>query len=430
MNNFKEWLNGNEMDMTEVVSWMKQISSQILNSIQQHPGYISVKISSKTPIFASPAPQVQNAPAEPTMSLAASTVNLGALVSEASREKGWKGDAAVNAVKNMGGNWSTKDQNTFRKAMGNGKQSLPMLVGREMGLLFEIEIFIFLVTTFKLKPIGQKDLAWSIAERSRLINLINSKVGPNLGRLVQDFIQQHAGGNGMGQLIHGKAMALVRECIVNSIEFTGGTDGTNARLREDTADLRIGCEQYLNDAMRTDVGFSLKAVTNTTIEVRTFSNTKALAILGSGRRAIKQAREMLTNPLYEPQERRNSLMTSLFDTAKANYENNPRKFASLLELLVTGGADTIPAYRNLINPDSSPGWSGAIAKDFNTKESPGKKLGARNSAEIKVIKTNSYVKLTYISPTGNHAGTSVIIEPDGNGASVKVKVSNLLSKGH
>jgi hypothetical protein len=332
----------------------------------------------------------------------------------------------------MGLGWNAKDTATFAKGMNAGRRSIPQLVGKEMGLLFEVEVFAFLVQTFKLKVVGQKDLAWALQEQARLGGMITGKVGANLGRLVVEFIKQHATGKtGMGNLIHSKAMALVRQCVVDSIEFTGGDGGEySARLKSDTADLRIGCEKYL-PGMRSDVGFSLKAVTETQVDVRSLGPLKALSVMGASRRVLKTMKDMGSNEAAEAAEKRAYLLDQMKLAAEANYTNKPKKFAALLELLVTGGADTIPAYRSLLQADSSPGWSSAIGKDFVTGEGPGRKLGAKmGSSPVIEVKANStYVKIVYMVGGGNHYGTSVQFEPDGEGAKVSATVSNLVNRG-
>ena len=434
MNNFREWLGQSENSMAEVQAWISGLESRIASSIRASEGYISVSISSLAsvaPIRPSAATSPVSAPSEPTMALAASVAHSGPLLGEVT-EKGWKGKAAVQAAAAMGLGWNAKDTATFEKGMNAGRRSIPQLVGREMGLLFEVEVFAFLVTTFKLKVVGEKDLGWALQEQSRLSGVISGKVGSNLGRLVVEFIKQHATGKtGMGNLIHSKAMALVRQCVVDSIEFTGGDGGEySARLKSDTADLRIGCAKYL-PGMRSDVGFSLKAVTETQIDVRGLGPLKALSVLGASRRVVSTMKDMGSNPLYEGPEKRAYLLDQIKLAAEANYTNKPKKFAALLELLVTGGADTIPAYRSLLQADSSPGWSSAIGKDFVTGEGPGRKLGAKmGSSPVIEVKSNStYVKIVYMVGGGNHYGTSVQFEPDGEGSKVSVVVSNLVNRG-
>jgi len=433
LNHFKEWLGASEGGMTEVAAWVQQLMGRISSSIRPSEGYVSVSISSMAsvaPVTPSMAVSPVRANVETPMALASSVVHSGAILGEVT-EKGWKGKAAIVAANGMGMGWNAKDTTTFAKGMNAGTRSIPQLVGKEMGLLFEVEVFAFLVTTFRLKVVGQKDLAWAMTEQARLGGVISSKVGSNLGRLVVEFIKQHATGKtGMGNLIHSKAMALVRQCVVDSIEFTGGTDGQSARLKSDTADLRIGCEKYL-PGMRGDVGFSLKAVTETQVQVRHLSSVRALSALGASRKVLKNMRDMLTNPLYEAADKRAYLLDNMKSAAEGSYTNKPRKFAALLELMVTGGADTIPAYRSLLQADSSPGWSSAIGKDFVTGEGPGRKLGAKvGSLPVIEVKSNStYVKIVYMVGGGNHYGTSVHFEPDATSERVSVVVSNLVNRG-
>lgn len=364
------------------------------------------------------------------MAIAASVEHPGAVIGEA-EAKGWKGQGALDSVAGKV-SWTGPEQKKFAQAFSAGKKSLPVLVGKEMGLLFEIMVFEFLVTKYGLKPVGGKDLAFAQAEKTRLVGEITSKVGAAMSKLVVDFIGVHAGGgpDSMAELIYAKGKSLIRECVMNAIEFTGGADWGTVKLKSDTADLRVGCEQYL-PGMRADVGFSLKAVTETEIEVRAFGGTKTARLLGAGSRAIANLKAVMSNPLYDEAEKRKELMDVLSAAATANFANKPRKFAALLEMLVTGGADTIPAYKNLVRDNAAVGWSGAIGKDFVTGEGPGRKVGAKvgSSPVIDVKTTPTYVRIVYNVTGGNHYGTSVKFEPSGDGSRVSVVVSNLVSKG-
>lgn len=430
MNSFREWLEiAEKSGMTEVAAWLKQFEQRVVSSIKTHEGYISLSISSLASVVASIATSASSVGNQSPMSLAASVVHSGDLLSEAID----KGKLAVGAVSDMGLGWNAKDSKAFEKGMNAGRHSLPQMVGREMGLLFEIEVFVFLVENFKLKTIGEKDLTWAMGERNRLNEMILMKSGKNLGRLAIEFIVGHASGkSGMGNLIYSKAMKLVRQCVVDSIEFTGGNAGEyTARLKSDTADLRIGCEKYL-PGVRSDVGFSLKAVTETRIEVRSFRPLRALKALGAGSRMLEKIEFIFEDPFgeHDSLSKRKSLMEAMKKAAELNYTNKGKKFANLLEFLVTGGADTIPAYRSLLSGDSSPGWSGAIEKDFVTGDGPGRKLGAKSGSSpvIEVKSNDTYVKITYMVGGGNYYGTSVIFEPTADGSSVSVSVNNLVSR--
>lgn len=406
---FREYVNQSEI--SELTSWVNNFKSNIIRSLRKQPGYITLKIGSLSS---------SNILGLETSNNSNELIRIKAEATE----KGWKGKAALAAADSMGLGWDNKDKNRFYKAMNGGQHSLPALVGSEMGLLFEVEVFIFLVETFKLKPVG-KTLSWAKSEVFRIGGLITKKVGQGLGRLVIEFIHSHASGrSGMGNLIYDKAMSLVRECVVDCIEFTGGNNISLKNI-EDTADLRIGCAKYL-PGIRKDVGFSLKAVTETQVNVRNLGSGKALSLLGASKRVYE---DIANNPLYDDVERKSLLLTTMEKYGERNFANKPRRFAKLLETLVTGGADTIPAYRSLLSADSSPGWSPAINKDFVTGEGPTGKLGAKSSSVIEVMLNSTYMKLVYMVDGGNHYGTSVQFEPTADGKQVSVVVSNLINRG-
>ena len=130
------------------------------------------------------------------------------------------------------------------------------------------------------------------------------------------------------------------------------------------------------------------------------------------------------------------VLKAMAESAERMYVGSPGKFAKLLKVLVTGGENTVPAYRYLLRADSEPGWSGAIQKDFAA--GAGTQLGAKlggspviktNLGDIASGKQRTYVKITYMVGGGNPYGTSVMFEPAVDFSKVSVVVSNLLSKG-
>lgn len=419
MYGFSEWFAGSE----ELEVFVTNIRNGVLRSIRPGNGYISVS-------FPKPGGQVGLAP---QLRLAAGVVHTGPLMAEIT-EKGWKGKTATAALGPALAHWTTGQRGSFEKGMDAGKHSLPSLVGKEMGFLFEIEVFIHLLRSYGLKPLGAKDLAYAMGEKTRLEQEIARKLrNQQLAALACEFIEVHAGSgeNGMAGLIYKKSLELIRDCKVDTVEFTGGdVTAYRARLKSDTADLRVGCGTAMAGG-RSDVGFSLKAVTETQIEVRSFSIGRALMLLGGSSTAAKKLQSVLQNPLFDEKDKQQEILRVYEKTAARNYQNKPQKLARLLELLVTGGADTLPAYRMLVRNIGEPGWSGAVEKDFVTGEGPGSKLGAKlgSSPAITVKATKTYISLTYMVEGGNHYGTSIKFEPMADGSKVSVYVSNLVSKG-
>lgn len=412
--NFKEWMN-NTPDV-ELKNWLNQFQSAIIRSIKPAEGYISLQIAS---LIKPTLPQAVN--------LMPSNANLEHSVNEISKP-GWKGDAVINSLDNKV-NWTNTDKRVFKAGMSAGQNSLPNKVGREMGLLFETKIFLYLVKNFKLKPIGEKNVAYVLTEQSRLIDEINQKAQA-LAPLAIEFIGIHA--NEMAEMIYKKTLELITECKVDSIEFTGGSASDYSqnykKLKGDTADLRVGCSKYL-EGTRKDIGYSLKASTETQLEVRSFPPHKAINILMGSKRQQKHIYDTFNTPIMNLEEKKSELMKMLSHLATKNFSDRPKRFARLLELLTTGGADTLPAYRNLARGNGEPGWSGALQKDINTTENPSNKLNPKMGATVEVIVNSTYVALKYMVPGGNHYGTTIKFQPDSYGKSVAVDITGLTSKG-
>ena len=407
---FKEWMNnGPEV---ELENWFKQFSSAIIHSIQPSEGYISIKINSliKQPQVQTNNPVPSNANLEPVRE---------------DKGVGWKGKAAIDNLSPQI-NWNQSQKNTFKNAMNAGTKSLPALIGKEMGLLFEVDIFLYLVNKFKLKPIGEKNVDFVSNERARLINEINLKV-KNLTDMVVEFMGVHA--QEMGELIYQKTVSLVTECKVNSIEFTGGALNGKNLLKSDTADLRIGCSKYL-EGMRNNIGYSLKATTEPEMEIRHFSPMKAISILGAGPKTKKHIKDIFDVPetVMHYTEKREELIKILEKLAIKNFTNRPVRFTRLLELLVTGGADTLPAYKNIVRNSGEPGWAGAMQKNFNTNEEPPRMLNPRTGGTVEVFSNKTYIVMKYMAPGGNHYGTTIKLRVDPYGKIISFTVTGLAAQ--
>ena len=407
MENFKEWLNNGPE--AELNAWVSQLQLAIMHSIRPSEGFISLQVKSL----------IKNNPM-------ASQANLEHSVNEV-KGPGWKGKATIANLSDKI-NWNQSQKNSFEKGMNAGQNSLPNTVGKEMGLLFEVNVFLHLLHNYKLKAIG-KDVNYVIAEKSKIIDEINQKAA-RLSTLVVEFIDVHA--TEMAEMIYKKATSLITQCKIDCIEFTGGGGASYSqnyqKMKGDTADLRIGCSRYM-EGDRKDIGFSLKASTETQQEVRAFSPTKTIAILGGSHRQQKHIHDIFNTPIMDVNEKREELMKYMGHLATKNFANRPKKFASLMATLVTGGADTLPAYKNLTRGNGEPGWSGAVQKDLNTNENPGMKLSNKMGATVEVNANSTYIALKYMVPGGNHYGTIIKFQPDTWGKSVSVGITGLNSKG-
>ena len=270
-------------------------------------------------------------------------------------------------------------------------------------------------------------MGYVTTERAKLINEIETKT--KLANMVVQFIGVHAGE--MAELIYKKTLSLVKECKVNAVEFTGGTYSSVNRdvLKSDTADLRVGCSKYL-EGNRANIGYSLKATTEPEMEIRTFGPLKTISILGAGPKAKKHISDIFAVPetIMNFTVKREELIKILTYLAEKNYTNKPQKFARLLELLVTGGGDTLPAYKNIARNSGEPGWSGAMQKNFTTNEEPPRMLNARTGGTVEVSANKTYIVIKYMAPGGNHYGTTIKFRVDPYGKSVAISVTGLAAQ--
>jgi len=178
------------------------------------------------------------------------------------------------------------------------------------------------------------------------------------------------------------------------------------------------------------------------MSIRHLSMKKALQILGGKRywkQAVRMVKSTLDNPLMDPAEMRSDVIRTLTKVAQRRFADNPTAFVRLLELLTTGGADTLPAARNLARGLGGAGWSGAFGMDFGTGEGEGRKLTARLQANpaVTVDSNPTYMHITYRLPNkelqkgqkGTNYGTRLKFEPAPDLRSVEVTVNNLTALG-
>ncbi len=424
---FKNWLENTEMEDLEPI--VANIKNYVLRSMQVEKGIVSFRF----PDFNTHA-RIQQ-----PMVLAASTLYSGNNLIEGWEKEGGKGVVATQAIAGSIGHWRPDQRSQFEKAM-SGKNSLPARVGKEMGLLFEIEAFIYLLNKYKLQPISDKNLQYALTEQQRLQQLILGKLrNEKLASLVVEFIQIHAGGppHGMAELMYQKTIQLIgKTCNVNAIEFMGGEGhGGEAydRIRKDTADIRIGCDTFM-PGQRSDIGFSMKAGTESEMHIKSLSTMRAVKLLGgkNWKTIAKRLKAQLDNPLFEDQEKKTAVIQTLGGLAQNLVGNRPKMFVKLLEMLLTGGRDTLPAARQLVRNLGGAGWSGALGMDFVTSDKEGRKLGPRLAANPEIIigANNTYMFINYRLPKGGtNYGTTLKFEPSTDLTIIDVGVNNLTALG-
>ena len=418
----------------QLEDFFAQIKTHVSRSFRAERGVLTFSFPDYTGV-AEPAP----------MRLAASTFYPQPPLTEGwEKEPGGKGGVALKAIVGSIGHWTDPEKAKFQKAMNAPRNfSLPAQVGREMGLLFEIEAFIYLVQTYHLTAVGGFDLQAALAEQTRLEGQLQAKLSKSLVPLVMEFIRIHAAGppHGMGEMMYRKTLQLIKDCQVNAIEFMGGGAARYNRVKQDTADIRIGCDTYMQD-QRSSIGYTMKASTEPEVSIRHFTMKKILQVLAGQRyftKALAMVKSTLTNPLMDDTEKRADIIRTMTKLAKKRVADNPSRFVMHLELYITGGADTLPAVRNLARNLGGAGWSGAFSKDFDVGEGPGRKLSAklRYDPKVSVDSNPTYMFIKYQLPNqqlakgakGTNFGTTVKFEPGRDLRSVEVWVNNMSALG-
>jgi len=146
MNNFNDWIS-NDNGLEE---FFINIKNQVMRSVQtSQDGFVSFTFPAFQQQVNRPIPsQIQ------PMALAAGMEYSGKSLLEIWDAEGRKGEVATKAIAGSIGHWSDTQRKEFEKAMSAKKnRSLPARVGKEIGLLFEIEVFIYLLQKYKLGKI-------------------------------------------------------------------------------------------------------------------------------------------------------------------------------------------------------------------------------------------------------------------------------------
>jgi len=245
---------------------------------------------------------------------------------------------------------------------------------------------------------------------------------PTLVSTIINFIEIHATNppHGLGEMIYQKALGLIK--CVDTCEFMGGGDGSYDSVRKDPADIRLGCQQK-------NIGFSIKTSTESQVEIKSLRLVGITHLLGGEywKKAYSKINTAINNPLMEAEEKKKVILETLYKLAYLRFHNKPKGFVKLLQWLITSGANTLPAAKNLLRNRASVGWSGAFQKDFTTNDD---KLGAKKEAQVKVGVNNTYLYINYkVEGNKNRDGTTLKFEPTSDLSAIQISANRPKFRG-
>jgi hypothetical protein len=448
--NFKEWI-GSEEQETDLDRFFNTIKQQTLSKFHMETGKVSFQfpvnyqsIMSDSGAIATIKMPQKSREARPTamMQLAA---HYDPLLETRPDEKELGAVKSLQTLADPG--WNASQWNLFKKIIRVSARTF----GAELGYLFEIEVFIYLVSTRKLED--RDDFSFGantsgsissfFTKRKELLGQISSKLAYRLGQKKQEAINllHHMvleNAKDLGDQMYRRSQQILK-CNPDQASFTGGmADWPD--VRENPADIVIYCSGIVDQQERGSLGWNIKFTTEHKVHIASLGPLPAYRLLG-GRGDKKFEAELgmalddSSHATYHKDWR--LAVIDLLEKPARQFEHNPSKFVSLLNDLISGvdeesggRYDTLPAVVNYARPTrGGANWSVNMQRDFITTSDPKAKLKARDDADVKMLSNDTYVKLIYFRPKqqGSPSGTAITFEP--RSERVIVKISNLTAGG-
>ena len=352
---------------------------------------------------------------------------------------------AVQSLKTLNDpGWKTKQWDLFKKII---KQSAGRF-GAELGYLFEIEVFLYLIKSKRLNDRDEGESGVGTVElfekkRDRFLSDITSKVQrlsanrQEAVNLLYHMVLENA--KDLGEQIYSRTQQVLK-CTPDEITFTGGRETDWSDVRQNPADITLYCTDALDMGERGKLGWSVKFTTEHKVHIASLRPLPAYKLLGgrSNRQFEKDLNDaMNTSTEFSFYKDWRLAVIDLLSRPAQAFQGNPQKFVSLLNDLLSGVSsqgsryDTMPAVRNYARGiRGGADWSGYMQKDFIATSDPKAKLKARPDATVDVVDNSTYVKLVYHRPKGaggSRSGTAITFEPRSD--RVIVKVTNLTAGG-
>lgn len=406
---FREWLAEQDNLQQQVTTFFQKVKAHLLSSMQTEDGYVKFQFPIDYEVLfnaqqpAATIPMRQAPITQQPMALAAHTMHSGKLVEGDNQEDpyGKGGIAAKHVAAPLG--WDDKQTLNFKKTMQKNIQR----IGKEMGLLFEVYIYIDLLDV-GLNPVEKtQDDFWAYSLRDQHTAKLQEKVSKSSSPLILQFVEFHA--KDMAQKMKQKASQLLK-CSVDSVQFIGGAAGGGSR--RNPSDIIIGCGEKM-------AGFNLKFTSETKIHMASLAFHSAYELLGGQHAAAFQ------QGTQTAEDKEQFVLAHLWELAQ-QYENQPDQFTNMLNYLISGNEKmpVLMAARNYVRNRGDVGWSGGIELDFKVK---GNVLYPKPGAMVRVQKHKTNVQLTYSVEGGSRNGTSIYFEP--KQGKVVTKVTTLTSMG-
>ena len=393
---FKIWLEN-----SDVVSFLEGIKRSVLSSLKAEDG----KVSFSFPSFES----------QP-LTLAAHRKLKGNILSEGYGQQGkyGKGTLAFKAVQNqVFPDLNQQQADVFQKRMQRG----PKEVGKEMGLMFELEVYLYLLEVANLQPRGERGPGWVRTQNIVQYETIKKKTSKTLADQLVMLVRYHA--KELATSMLKRTQQMLKDCKVSYIVFSGGEFFKTHGTHRQTADMVLGCSEK-------SVGHSLKFTSETMPTIANLWNKQSFIMFG-GKKIATFSDEL---GKYEEGSKEESkfVLDNLEELIK-DLVNKPVKLNYVINKLLLGAeetgeiSNTVPAFRNYIKGRGEAGFAPAIRKNFRVSYQDGNKILIKPNSEIGVRRTKSYINIYITAPDSN---TPTIIKVEAKRGQIIVKMSGLI----
>lgn len=393
---FKIWLENKD-----VISFLEGIKRSVLNSIKVENG----KASFNFPFLESQS-----------LALVAHNKQKRNVLSEGygQQAKFGKGTLAFKAVQGqVFPDLNPEQADAFQKRM----QQSPKVVGKEMGLIFELEVYLYLVEISNLQPRGERGLGWVRTQNAVQYETVKKKTSKILADQIVMLIRYHA--KELATSMLKRTQQMLKDCEVNYIAFSGGEFFKTYGTHRQTADMILGCSKK-------SVGHSLK-FTSETMPTIAHLWYKQSYILFGGKKIVTFSDKL--KEYEEGSKEESEFVLDELERLIKNLVHKPVKLNYIINKLLLGIketgeiSNTIPAFRNYIRGRGEAGFAPTIRKNFRISYQDGNKILIKPNSEIGVRRTKNYINLYITAPDSN---TPTIIKVESKAGKITIKMSGLI----
>ena len=399
--NFKEWLK-NDNYTQEINSFLMQIRTYVLNKTQSDGDSLFISFPKNYEIFfPEVAPHIYSD--YPMMQMAAWT-KPEPIIREATGGFGSPGqDKGTRIIKQalnknlFPPEFTQEEKNKLAKTI-NFKLRV---VSGQIGLLFEIIVFLKLIKEKKLKVSGEKSVSWAEDEIQRLLKEIVSHTGQQHAANWYTIINHHA--SGLADDIYRKSQKLLKTSP-GQVSFTGGVGYSS--IIHSMADIIID-----------RIGFSIKLSTEPRMTMKETTPESLYRILGGSNISFKE-------------ESPENILEHIFEQAQTA---EPEQIGSLISWLISGQTETgktaevWPAYLDYVTGKKTVGYSQGMKKDFIVNRT---ELIPKKDSKINVRKTQNSVIIKIQKDSIHGTSIEMQLKPPSKRTSeifFVVRMRNLLS---